>query len=459
MSSTEHPTLSGPRALAALADLALPSVAAGAVLRRKPVVKLLERTQADRRAIKRLRQLRHQFHGAPVLLDLKLRKMLVVTHPEDVAFVLNQSPTPFHPANVEKRKALSQFQPHGVLISPRRLRIERRAVNEAALDTAEPLHRLAAEFARVIDEEARDLTDRAQASGTLSAADFEITWWRMVRRLTLGDRARDDEAITDDLRRLRSAANWSFAARPHRRVRERFFAGLRHYAVHPDPRSLLGALLEIPADPAVDALGQVPQWLFAFDAANMATIRALAALATHPRQLGHARADSGHPHLPKLRPYLRGCVLESVRLWPTTPVLLRDIAGDVHSEDIEWGAASGLVRVPRGTGVLIAVPAFHRDRELLAFADDFEPTLWVDGRAQQYPQLVPFSAGPVECPGRNLVLFSTSTMLAQLLSRLELRLLADHGLNPEAPLPATLDQYGLRFAVRARIAMEPAPTR
>jgi cytochrome P450 len=115
--------------------------------------------------------------------------------------------------------------------------------------------------------------------------------------------------------------------------------------------------------------------------------------------------------------------------------------------------------VPRGTGVLIAVPAFHRDRELLAFADDFEPTLWVDARAQQYPQLVPFSAGPVECPGRNLVLFSTSTMLAQLLSRLELRLLADHGLNPEAPLPATLDQYCLRYAVRARIAMEPAPTR
>lgn len=459
MTSAEHPTLSGPRALAALADLVLPSVAAGAILRRKPVVKILERTQADRRAIRRIRQLRHEFRGMPVLVDLKLRKMLVITDPDDVAFVLNQSPTPFHPANVEKRKALSQFQPHGVLISPRKLRTERRAVNEAALDTAAPLHRLAAQFARVIDDEARELSERAQSSGTLSAADFEITWWRIVRRLTLGERAREDEAITDDLRRLRSAANWSFAARPHRRVRERFFAGLRHYAVRPDPHSLLGALLEIPADPGIDALGQVPQWLFAFDAANMATIRALAALVTHPRQLEHAIADAEEPQLPKVRPYLQGCVLESVRLWPTTPVLLRDVAGDGQSEDIDWGAAAGMIRVPRGTGVLITVPAFHRDNELLAFADDFEPTLWVDGRAQQYPQLVPFSAGPVECPGRNLVLFSTSTMLAQLLSRLEVRLLTHHGLSADAALPATLDQYGLRFAVRARISTEPTPTR
>jgi cytochrome P450 len=459
MTPTEHPTLSGARALAVLADLALPSVAAGAILRRKPVVKILERTQADRRAIQRLRRLRHEFGGAPVLLDLKLRKMLVVTDPEDVGFVLNQSPSPFHPANFEKRKALSQFQPHGVLISPREKRTERRAVNEAALDTAAPLHRLAPEFARVIDEEARHLTERAQASGTLSAADFETGWWRLVRRLTLGDRARDDEAITDDLRRLRSAANWSFAALPHRRVRERFLAGLRHYAVQPDPRSLLGALLEIPADPGIDALGQVPQWLFAFDAANMATIRALAALVTHPRQLEHAMADAAEPQLAKVRPYLQGCVLESVRLWPTTPVLLRDVAGDNQSGHLEWGAAAGMIRVSRGTGVLITVPAFHRDRELLAFADDFEPTLWVDGRAQQYPQLVPFSAGPVECPGRNLVLFSTSTMLAQLLSRLEFRLPDRHGLSPETALPATLDQYGLRFAVRARIAAESTPTR
>jgi hypothetical protein len=44
----------------------------------------------------------------------------------------------------------------------------------------------------------------------------------LVRRIVLGERARDDEAITDDLWRLRSAGNWSFLALPHHQVRSRF---------------------------------------------------------------------------------------------------------------------------------------------------------------------------------------------------------------------------------------------
>lgn len=72
--------------------------------------------------------------------------------------------------------------------------------------------------------------------------------------------------------------------------------------------------------------------------------------------------------------------------------------------------------------------------------------IWLDGRAEQYPQLVPFSAGPVVCPGQNLVLFTTSTLLANLLSTTSLRLRSTHVLDPERPLPVTLDQYGLEFA-------------
>lgn len=43
--------------------------------------------------------------------------MVVVLDPKDVGRVLAEAPTPFHPANREKRKALQWFQPHGVLIS------------------------------------------------------------------------------------------------------------------------------------------------------------------------------------------------------------------------------------------------------------------------------------------------------------------------------------------------------
>ena len=102
---------------------------------------------------------------------------------------------------------------------------------------------------------------------------------------------------------------------------------------------------------------------------------------------------------------------------------------------------------------MIIVPAFHRDPEL-PFADEFAPDIWLDGRAQRYPQLVPFGAGPVECPGRNLVLF-TSTLLAYLLGATSLELRSAPRLESSKPLPATLNQLTLEFGVApvgARVA-------
>jgi hypothetical protein len=49
-----------------------------------------------------------------------------------------------------------------------------------------------------------------------------------------------------------------------------------------------------------------------------------------------------------------------------------------------------------------------------------------------------------------LVLFVTSSMLAQLLDLVEIKLLSEPPLSPGAPLPLTLNQFGLTFAVAPR---------
>ncbi|WP_156448222.1 cytochrome P450, partial [Mycobacterium sp. NAZ190054] len=274
---------------------------------------------------------------------------------------------------------------------------------------------------------------------------------RLVRRLVLGAAARDDEWITDDVWRLRTAGNWSFLGRPHPRRRERLFAQLYRYAEDPDPDSLLGALAEVPAAGAVDPVGQVPHWLFAFDAAGMAALRAAALLSTHPDTL--AQCETEDSDRVRVRPYLRAAVLESVRLWPTTPAILREVAARTIWHE---GTPDEVTVSPPAT-VLIPVPAFHRDPELVPFADAFSPDIWLDGRAAQYPQLVPFSAGPADCPGRDLVLFVTSALLASLLSRIHLTLTAGGPLDPGRPLPATLNQFGLAFrATAATVPAEPA---
>ncbi|MET8774579.1 cytochrome P450 [Nocardia sp. NPDC050713] len=434
--------LVGARALATLADLGFASIASGVIARRRAVMGVLERTQADRRAVARMRRLRAEFGAGPVELVLPGRRIVIVLDPDDVGRVLADAPRPFDPANREKRAALRQFQPHGVLLSEGPVRAQRRAVNEAALDTSAPLHRLAEPFAEIIADEARDLTASALRRGHLNADQFTADWWRLVRRLVLGRRGRDDEAITDELWKLRSAANWSFLALPQRGRRDRFTERLYRYVEAADPDSLVGALAATAAGGAVDPVGQIPHWLFAFDAAGIATSRALALLATHPDQHARATADAADPHTPQTRDYLRACVLESVRLWPTTPVILRDI-----TEDTQWRTGADRFTIEGGAALMIVVPAFHRDTELLPFADRFAPDLWLEGLAEQYPQLVPFSAGPAVCPGRNLVLFTTSTLLAHLVDAADYRLRSTPALSPDSPLPLTFNNFGLDFVI------------
>lgn len=441
--------LTGIRAATTLVDLGFPAVAAGVIARRRPVLGLLERIRADDRVIARMHALRAEFGSGPVELVLPGRRVIVVLDPADVGRVLAQAPAPFDPANREKRAALSQFQPHGVLISRGPVRESRRAVNETALDTPAAVHRLAEPFAAAIAGEARELLERARQSGRLDAGEFTTAWWRLVRRLVLGERARDEEALTDELWRLRSAGNWSFLSPPHRKRREHFLERLYDEVTTAEPGSLAAALAEVPAAGAIDPVGQIPHWLFAFDAAGIAAARALALLAEHPQQAARARADAAEPGDIRTRPYLRACVSESVRLWPTTPVILRDT-----TERTRWGSGAQQFEIEAGAALLILTPAFHRDRRELPFADTFVPDIWLDGRAEKYPQLVPFSAGPAECPGRNLVLFVTSTLLAHLLSGTEFRLRSRPRLTPDAPLPATFDNFGIEFTVKPA----PAPT-
>ena len=94
----------------------------------------------------------------------------------------------------------------------------------------------------------------------------------------------------------------------------------------------------------------------------------------------------------------------------------------------------------------------HRDAERRSWADDFTPRLWTDPTHPEPARatLVPFSAGPVVCPGRNLVLFLTSTFLAAVLEGHDVRVTSRTPIRPGRPLPGTLDPFHLRFALTAR---------
>jgi hypothetical protein len=400
--------LSARESAAVVTDVVVPLLARGMIVRRPKVVDALDRLDADRRAVRRLRQLRSTHGPGPVLLAVPGRDVALVLASEDARRVLEDSPKPFAPDTREKRAALGHFQPHGVLVSHGAERTERRAFNERVLEPARPVHELGDAFGTKVAEEV------AALPAELGWDAFARGWWRLVRRIVLGEGALDDDELTDLLTRLRRDANWVFLKPRRTALRERFLARLRGHLERAEPGSLASLVASDPAAPGTDPVGQVPQWLFAFDAAGMASFRALALLVGRPER------DPS---------FLRASVLESLRLWPTTPAILRDT-----TEATRWAGGT----LPAGAALVIFAPFFHRDFE---GADAFRPGLWLDG--SEPPAVVPFSAGPAMCPGRSLVLFVTTTVLSQLLQGRDL-----HGSSVgSAPLPATLSPFRLRFSL------------
>ena len=91
-----------------------------------------------------------------------------------------ETPETFTPANAEKRAALNQFQPHGVLVSRGTERARRREVNENALDTGRPVHADAEAIVGAVHTELAPLLDHL--GDELDFDNAHQAWRRTVRR-------------------------------------------------------------------------------------------------------------------------------------------------------------------------------------------------------------------------------------------------------------------------------------
>lgn len=407
-------------------DILLPLVAQGAIVRRPTISRLADRLSADDRALHRVRRLRTTYGEGPLLVRLAHRTVALVLDPDDVHRLLDNTPEPFSAATKEKAAALRHFQPHAVLVTDPPLRASRRAMNEHALDTHQPVHRHADAMLAAITDEFGTLR------GTLGWDDFRDRWSRLVRRIVLGTAGRDDTEVTRLLDGLRADANWAEFHRRDTRSRRRFQQLLDQYVDRAEPGSLVG---DLPHADDLDPAGQVPQWLFAFDAAGIALWRLFAVLATRPEETARIADEDAH-HSPLLA-YAGAAVQESLRLWPTTLVVLREA-----QQPTDWRGRTA----PPGTEFAVVSSIFHRDDEALEFADDFVPDIWLDGRSDTHWPLIPFSAGPAVCPGRNVVLLTTSAVTSQIV--------AHHNLEVDPTtrakltgdkLPTTFDHTAIRL--------------
>ncbi|REF00200.1 cytochrome P450 [Thermomonospora umbrina] len=395
------------------------------------------RLGADRHAVRLMDRLRRRYGPGPLKVRLPGRGAVLLLSPRDVRHVLDARPGLFPPSVGDS----AHPRPHGTALPVGAEDwADRRRVDEEVLDSHQKLHRFGGRYMLVAQEETSGLLDLIGSKGGLDWTDYASAHGRVVRHIVLGEAARDDQMLTALLDRLGVAAS---PLRPRGRlaVRDTYLRRLRMYIERADPGSLAGALARTPSPPGADPLGQVTQWLAGFDGAGVVAYRTLALLAVHPDGLARVHAElsglpGSSPPSPVSVPYLRACVLESARLWPVAPVILREATADTH-----WGERT----LPAGSVFAIVGSFFGRDRRTVPYADHFMPEAWLDGRAAADGAIVPFGGGAGRCPGENLALLTATTFLADLLRDHAPRLLRPATLHARRPLPYGLDPATIRF--------------
>jgi len=421
------------------AQIGVPSVAVGLFRKRKLPSRLADRLGLDAAGYQLMAALTNKYGGDPFYVDIARDRTLIVHHPDDIRFVLEQSPALFGSDPDAKRKGMLTFQPEALTISRGDLWESRRQFAESVLDTGSVLHRFADSMLMKAADEASTLQN---GEPVLDWATINTAFQRLTRRVVLGDRAADDTALTRQLERLMAAAN-----RMPGTEAEGYQRMLAHTAEHlaaAEPGSLAALVADAP-EAQGDPAGQVIHWLFAAGDTLAANVfRTLAVLGTHPKHLAQVHdelggADLGSPADVGGLTYLAACLQDTMRLWPTTSMF-----GRVALSDVRFPCGKTL---PSGRPVLIINSFNHRNRERVPYADRFAPEAWVTGDAGTDWLFNFFSHGPQGCPGAGTAVYLGQAMLAHLLRDSDLEVSGTH-IAPDKPLPHSLDLFGLRVALR-----------
>jgi cytochrome P450 len=415
---------------------AVPMGLQGSFTRNRFWVGFWSRVHPDPAAVRFVGRLRRKYRADFLYLRLLATKSLLVLDRDGVRRVLDHSPTIYADGR-PKREGMRVFQPNAVTISRGEDWRDRRRFNEAVLDSGRPVHRYASEILRIVRDEL--VPADGPPPPLESWDDFDRLFARITRQVIFGRSARDDAAVTDLLRRMMREANRPIRPRKSRYF-DPFYRRVRAYLRAAEAGSLVALCREAPSTERTRVENQIPHWMFAmWETLSANTVRALAVILAHPHAEERVRQELAGSDLATADgidrlEYLEGCLQEAMRLWPTTPMLVRETV----AEDSLGGA-----RIPAGTQVLIWNSFNHRDRQRYPLADTFSPEQWANGRPD--PLFNHLSSGPQVCAGIDLLLFIAKAVVARILDGRRYRLVKP-ALDPSRPMPYAYNYFAVEFA-------------
>ncbi|KAK9744644.1 Cytochrome P450 [Popillia japonica] len=108
--------------------------------------------------------------------------------------------------------------------------------------------------------------------------------------------------------------------------------------------------------------------------------------------------------------YLECVIKETLRLYPSVPVVSRKIEQEI---------TLGEYKIPASTNITLHIYALHHLPETFPNPNKFDPERFFPENSQnRHPYAyLPFSAGPRNCIGQKFVMYEEKTMLSSLINR------------------------------------------
>jgi len=107
--------------------------------------------------------------------------------------------------------------------------------------------------------------------------------------------------------------------------------------------------------------------------------------------------------------YLECCVKEALRLYPSVPIIGRNVEKDCIIDG---------QKVAKGTSAIVLVHLLHRNSSIWERPEEFIPERFLETTKRHPYAYVPFSAGPRNCIGQRFALMEEKTVLSHVLRRL-----------------------------------------
>lgn len=385
----------------------VPQLLRGMFVRRRRLSSVLDRIHPDPQGVRLVTELRSRYGSDYLWLGLAGKPSLLVLDPDGIRGILDASPDVYGPPDIKVR-GMSHFQPGAVTISKGDQWRQRRAFNDEVLEPVEPPHPNADLFLDIVEREVSRLL-AGNGPRTVTWSELHGAFRRITAAVVFGPEV-DAEDVLDGLDELMARANRIVGSTDTEELHD-FQEAIRGRVCAPDAGGLSAAAcphLE-PGDP-LPVSGQIPHWLFAMkDTLATNCAYALALVAAHGEAQQRARAEAASADLADPVSvdglhHLEGCLREAMRLWPTTPMIVRKAM-----RDAELGHHS----VPEGSQVVIHNGFNHRRPDAMVDPDGFHPEAREAG-VWDY-RFNPMSNGPQACAGRELALFLGKAVLARLL--------------------------------------------